>query len=123
MIESIRATLEAKQAAATLPFSVPISSPSAARTSASEPASPSTKTLVESQTMASMPSSPEPADGVLVGGSARQRIGVDLPVAGVQHRAERRRIARPLGSGIEWVSVIRVSSNGPRVIVPESGPR
>ncbi len=30
-------------------------------------------------------------------------------------------IARPFGSGIEWVSVISVSSNGPSRIEPESG--
>jgi len=48
----------AAQTAATLPFSVPISLPSTSRTVASEPASPSTNTLVESQTMARMPSSP-----------------------------------------------------------------
>ncbi len=31
------------------------------------------------------------------------------------------RMARPLGSGIEWVRVISESSNGPSVMVPSSG--
>ena len=54
---SIRATFEAKQATATRFFRPPTSSISAARTSASEPESPSTSALVESQTMASTGSS------------------------------------------------------------------
>ena len=55
---SMRATLEAKQPTATLPFSPPISFVSASRTPPSDPATPSTKTLVESHTIASTPSSP-----------------------------------------------------------------
>ncbi len=113
MIESIRATLEAKQAAATLPFRVPISLLSTSRTSASEPASPSTKTLVESQTMASTPSSPSrrmaswsvgaPSSG---SGSIFQSPVCRIVPSGVL-------IARPLGSGIEWVRVIRVDLERP----------
>ncbi len=120
-MESIRATLEAKQATATLPLRLPISGISALRTSASEPAWPSTKTLVESQTMASMPSSPSfwmaslsvtaPSNG---SGSIFQSPVWRMVPSGV-------RIARPFGSGIEWVSVISSISKGPSEILPPRG--
>ena len=69
------------------------------------PTAVSWKTLVESQTSASTPSSP----------IARQRLGarrlaehrrlVDLPVAGVEDRCRTAsRSAAPLPSGIEWAS-------------------
>ena len=54
------------------------------------PPSPSTKTLVESQTMASTPSSPRRRMASSSVDAADQRIGIDLPVAGVQHHAQRR---------------------------------
>ena len=69
------------------------------RTSASEPASPSTKTLVESQTMASTPSSPRRRMASMSVGRAEQRVGVDLPVAGVQDRAQRRADRQAVGLG------------------------
>ena len=118
---SIRATLEAKQATATLPRSPEIKSASASRTSASDPASPSTNTFVESHTMARTPSSPnltiaassvvEPSTG---SGSIFQSPVCRMVPSGV-------RIARPFGSGIEWVRVIRSISNGPSVTLPPSG--
>ncbi len=54
----------------------------------SEPASPSTKTLVLSHTMASAPSSPMRFSAASSVTSPSKRIGIDLPVAGVEHRAE-----------------------------------
>ena len=118
---SMRATFEAKHATATLPVRPPIRPASASFTSASEPDSPSTKTLVESHTMARTPSSPsfwiaassvtEPSTG---SGSIFQSPVCSTVPSGV-------RIARPFGSGIECVSVISSTSNGPSWIVPLSG--
>ncbi len=117
----MRATFDAKQATATLPLSEPISLFSAMRTSASEPASPSTNTLVLSQTIASTPSSPRRLMAAMsvrpprIGsGSIFQSPVCRMVPSGVL-------IARPLGSGIEWVRVTRVTSNGPSWIEPPSG--
>ena len=117
----MRATLEAKQATATLPRRPAIRGVRAARTSVSEPALPSTKTLVESQTMASTPSSPSlriaaSSVGAPVIGSGSI---FQSPVCSTTPRGVR--IARPFGSGIEWVRVSRSISNGPSRIVPPSG--
>ena len=104
------------------PSGRPISSVRLSRTSASEPASPSTKTLVESQTMASTPSSPSRRMASSSVTRAEQRIGIDLPVAGVQDRAERRadRQAVGLGDRVGERDQVRCS-NGPSSIVPPSG--
>ena len=56
-----------------------------ARTSASLPEWPSTMALVESQTIASTPSLAQRRERGLVGRRADQRVGIELPVAGVQH--------------------------------------
>ena len=95
--------------------------------SASEPASPSTKTLVESQTMASTPSSPSRRIASSSVRAPEQRIGVDLPVAGVQHGAERRadRQAVRLGDRVgerdqgqlERAELDRAAQSGTSVIV------
>ena len=118
---SIRATLEAKQPTATLPFSVPISLDITSRTPASDPATPSTKTLVLSQTMASTPSSP------------RRRMApssVSFPITGSgsifqspvwKTRPNGVRIARPLGSAVEWVMVTSSMSKGPSCTRPPTG--
>ena len=60
-----------------------ISEASVSRTSPSDPDSPSTVALVESPTSASTPASPACPQRGLVQGIAHQRVGVDLPVAGV----------------------------------------
>ena len=81
-----RAMLVAKQVTATRPFSGRMMAARLRRTSASLPECPSTSALVESHTMASTPSLAEPREGRLVGRRADQRLGVELPVAGVQHQ-------------------------------------
>jgi hypothetical protein len=92
---SIRATLEAKQPTATLPLSEPISS--IRRRDAELGAGGALdETLVLSQVMASTPSSPRPAQLGVVGRRADQRVGIDLPVAGVQDGAQRRLDRQPV---------------------------
>ena len=54
------------------------------------PTSPSRSALVESQTIASTPSSPSARSASSSVGVADQRLGIELPVAGMQHRAGRR---------------------------------
>ena len=65
-------------------------SSSVARIVASEPASPSTNTLVRVADHGEHALVADAAQRRLVGDLADQRLGIDLPVAGVQHRAERR---------------------------------
>ena len=56
------------------------------------------------------------------GRSPTSGLGIELPVAGMQHGAQRACAApRALGSGIEWVSVISSISNGPTENLPDSG--
>ena len=118
---SIRATLEAKQPTATLPFSLLISSIRATRTSASDPATPSWKTLVESHTMARMPSSPMRrsfaasvgAPSIGSGSSFQSPVCRTVPSGVV--------MAMPFGSGMEWVRVISSMPNGPMSKRPDSG--
>ena len=121
MTLSMRATFEAKQPTAIRPFSPPISSIRALRTPPSDPAEPSTKTLVESHTIASTPSSPrrvmasESVTWPMIGSSSIFQSPVCSTVpSGV-------RIAKPFGSAIEWVMVTIVTWNGPRSMVPPSG--
>ena len=64
-------------------------SSSVSRTSASEPDSPGTSTLVESQTIASTPSSPARISAASSVVGADQRVGVELPVAGMHDAADR----------------------------------
>ena len=120
MTLSTRATLEAKQPTATLPFSEPISSARATFTSASDPATPSTKTLVESHTIASTPSSPRRR---MVSTSVRSPMTgsasiFQSPVCSTVPSGVL--IASPLGSGIEWVMVTKVTSKSPSLIEPPS---
>ena len=91
------------------------------RSSASEPDTPLRSTFVESQTMASTPSSPtrlsasESVTGPTSGsGSIFQSPVWRTVPSGV-------RMASAFGSGIEWVSVIISNSNGPRAKRPERG--
>ena len=118
---SMRATLEAKQPTAILPLSSPISLVMAVRTVASEPATPSTNTLVLSQVMASTPSSPSRLRAatsvrppVIGSGSIFQSPVCSTTPSGV-------RIASAFGSGVEWVMVTRSMVNGPSRTCPPSG--
>ena len=116
---STRATLLAKQATATRFFILPTRSCRLSRTSASEPEWPSTRALVESQTMASTPSSPRrrkaassvtsPTSGS--GSSFQSPVWSTLPT-GV-------RMAMAFGSGIECVRVISSRSNGGMLNLPD----
>ena len=112
---STRARLEAKQVTATRFLRVFTSFSRLARTVASEPASPSTKTLVLSHTMASAPSSPmrfSVASSVSSPSSGSGSI-FQSPVWNTVPNLVR--IASAFGSRIECVMVIISSSNGPTV--------
>ena len=74
----------------TRPSAAPITRSRPSRTVASEPEASSWKTLVESQTRASTPSSPIARQLGLGGRLAELRRVVDLPVAGVEDAAVRR---------------------------------
>ena len=92
-----------------------------ARTVDSEPASPSTKTLVLSHTMASAPSSPmrrSTASSVTSPNSGSGSI-FQSPVWNTVPSLVR--IASALGSRIECVMVISSSSNGGRLNLPPNG--
>ena len=85
-----RATLEAKQATATR--AVIAADQLGQRLAAIRPRSrdwPGFSALVESQTIASTPSSPTARSRASSVGVADQRLGIELPVAGVQHGAGR----------------------------------
>ncbi len=117
----MRATLEAKQPTATLPFSERIRPVSATRTSASDPATPSWNTLVLSQTMASTPASPircslATSVGAPTTGSASsfQSPVCRMVPSGVV-------MAMPFGSGTEWVKVMKSMAKGPICTLPDSG--
>ena len=86
----MRATLEAKVVTATRPVAPAISSRSVLATSASDGERPSRTALVESPISARQPSSPSALELRLVGRRADDRRRIELPVAGVQHVAERR---------------------------------
>ena len=121
MTLSMRATFEAKQPTATRPLRPEINSARATFTSPSDPATPSWKTLVESQTMASTPSSPRRR---MVSTSVRSPTTGSLsifqsPVCSTVPSGVL--MARPLGSAIEWVMVTISTWNGPRSIRPPSG--
>ena len=103
-----RATLEAKVVTTTLPFALPMSHASSSATSRSDGLSPSRRTLVESQTSASTPSSPSalrrassvgrPTIGV---GSIFQSAGMD-DEAGRRADRERGALRDRMGDGDEF---------------------
>ncbi|MNE52883.1 hypothetical protein D3C80_1475800 [compost metagenome] len=101
----MRATLEAKQPTATRPLRPWISSASLTFTSPSDPATPSTKTLVESHTMASTPSSPSFwMNSTSVRSPTTGSLSIfQSPVCSTVPRGVL--MARPFGSAIEWVMV------------------
>ena len=111
--ERRRATLEANVVTTTLPFALAMSQASVLATSRSDGLSPSRRTLVESQTRASTPSSPsdlrrpssvgEPMIGV---GSIFQSAVWTTSPAGV-------RIASAELSGMEWATAMNSTANGP----------
>ncbi len=96
-------------------------SSSVSRTSASEPDSPGTRTLVESQTIASTPSSPAriSAASSVVGPTSGSGSSFQSPVC--MTRPTGVSMTSALGSGIEWVSVISSISKGPTEKRPLKG--
>ena len=111
--ERSRATLEAKVVTTTLPFALAMSQASVLATSRSDGLSPSRRTLVESQTSASTPSSPSAlkrassVGGPMIGvGSIFQSAVWTTSPAGV-------RIASAALSGIEWATAMNSTTNGP----------
>ena len=120
MMLSILATLEAKQAAATLPFSA-----GDQRRQRSAHVGLRSRLAVDEDVgrvahHGQHARVAESANGGGVGYRASERIRVDLPVAVCRIVPSGVRIARPLGSGMEWVRVIRCRSNGPSRISPSS---
>ena len=118
---SRRATLVAKQATATR-FGAPrIMSVRLSNRSASEPDEPGLNTLVESQTMASTPSSPSwrSAASSDAGPTTGSGSNFQSPVCSTVPRGVR--MAMALGSGIEWVRVISSRSKGPTRKRPLNG--
>ena len=111
----MRATLDANVVTATRDGASLMILASDLATSVSEGERPSRMALVESQTMASTPSSPRALSFASSGGAPTSGVASSFqsPVwntspAGV-------RIASPLGSGIECASVTNSTSNGPTV--------
>ena len=88
--EPMRATLEAKVVTATRCGASRMRRASVTATSASDGETPSRTALVESQISAASPSSPSAFSADGVGRRAGQRVLVELPIAGMQRRAERR---------------------------------
>ena len=84
---STRATLVAKQLTATRPFRPRMMAVRLRRTSASEPECPSTSALVEVADHGEHAFLAQPGEGGLVGRLADQRVGVQLPVAGMDDDA------------------------------------
>ena len=94
---STRARLEAKQVTATLPLQPRTNTSRLARTLASEPS------LARNEDIGAVAHHGKRAfvanalQRLLVGDVAQQRIGIDLPVAGVEHGAERRADGQCIG--------------------------
>ena len=122
MTLSMRATLEAKQATATLPFSAPISSVSAIAHVGLRAGLAVDEDVGGVADHGQHALVAEAADGVDVG-ALRRAAGpgsiFQSPVCRIVPSGVR--IARPFGSGIEWVRVISSTSNGPSSMVPPSG--
>ena len=110
---SNRATLLAKLVTATRFSHLPITSLRVCSRSLSEPATPSTKTLVESQTMACTPSSPTRLRASLSDGAPTTGPGSNFQSPVCRTVPKGVRMAMALGSGIEWVRVISSRSKGP----------
>ncbi len=94
-----RAALEAKVVTSTLPFAAATTSSSPPRTVASEPEGSALKTLVESHTIASTPSSPIAFSASSLVGAPICGAASHLPVAGVEHLAVGRVDQQRIGLG------------------------
>ena len=106
--------LEAKQVTATRPRRSRINAVETRRTSASLPEWPSTMALVKSQIIASTPSLAERRECRLVRRRPDQRLGIQLPIAGVQQHAVGVSITSACASGMECVTRRNCSLKGAR---------
>ena len=97
----------------TRPGAAAISSVRLSPTSASEREMPSRMALVESPISARHALLAEARAARSSVGSLEERRRVELPVAGVQHGAERRADHQRSGSGIEWVMVTQLDIERP----------
>ena len=115
-----RAALDAKVVISTRPVALATCSRSPSWTPASDPDGSSWKTLVESQTKASTPSSPIRVSVSELGGSASTGVSSIFQSPVWKMRPCGVSISRPLPSGIEWASATKVTLNGPSSTLPSA---
>ena len=91
------------------------------RTAPSDPDSPSTVALVESPTSASTPASPARRSAASSSGAPTSGSGSIFQSPVCMTRPNGVSMSSAFGSGIEWVSEMKVSAKGARSSRPESG--